>query len=64
MEILDFKRTYFLPMESLVQILQRNAMIPHDDIARLLDLSVGQVEKRIAELEKEGIILGYQAIIK
>lgn len=50
-------------MEALVALLQQNALMPREDIARMLDLSVEQVEAEIARLEHEGIILGYQAII-
>jgi DNA-binding Lrp family transcriptional regulator len=38
-------------------------MVPHADIAQLLDLPLEQVKRHIAELEREGIILGYQAIV-
>ena len=37
--------------------------MPREDIARLLDRSVEEVEAEIARLEKEGVILGYQAIV-
>ena len=50
-------------MDALIRLLQRDAMIPRADLARLLDLPLEQVEARIAELENEGVILGYQAII-
>jgi len=50
-------------MEALIDLLQKNALTPREDIARMLDLTVEQVEAEIARLEHEGIILGYQAII-
>ncbi|MBN8710918.1 MAG: AsnC family transcriptional regulator [Verrucomicrobia bacterium 61-8] len=50
-------------MQALIDILQKNALTPREDIARMLDLSVEQVQAEIARLEKEGIILGYQAIV-
>lgn len=50
-------------MEALIDLLQQNAMMPREDIARLLDLTVDQVEAEIARLEKEKVILGYQAIV-
>ncbi|GAB4171322.1 MAG: Lrp/AsnC family transcriptional regulator [Terrimicrobiaceae bacterium] len=50
-------------MEALVDLLERNALIPRADLARLLDLSVEEVEEKIARLETDGIILGYHAII-
>jgi len=50
-------------MQSLVEILERNALTPREDIARMLDLPLEEVERKIAQLEAEGIILGYQAIV-
>ncbi len=50
-------------MEALIDLLQQNALTPREDIARMLDMTVEQVEAEIARLEHEGIILGYQAII-
>ena len=50
-------------MEALIDLLQKNALTPREDIARMLDMTVEQVEAAIAQLEHEGIILGYQAII-
>jgi len=50
-------------MEALIDLLQKNALTPREDIARMLDLTVEQVEAEIARLEHEGVILGYQAII-
>jgi DNA-binding Lrp family transcriptional regulator len=52
-----------LPMKALVEILERNALMPRADIARMLDMSVEDVEKEITRLEQEGIILGYQAVV-
>lgn len=50
-------------MDDLIRILQKNALTPREDIARQLDLSVEEVEQKIADLEKAGVILGYQAIV-
>jgi DNA-binding Lrp family transcriptional regulator len=50
-------------MEALIDLLQKNALIPREDIARLLDLTTDQVEQEISRLEREGVILGYQTII-
>lgn len=50
-------------MEALIDLLQKNALTPREDIARMLDMTVDQVEAAIARLEHEGIILGYQTII-
>ncbi len=50
-------------MQALIDLLQKNALMPRADIARMLDMTVEQVEAEIARLEHEGIILGYQAIV-
>ncbi len=52
-----------LMQASLVEILERNALTPRGDLARMLNMSVDDVDREIARLEAEGIILGYQAII-
>lgn len=50
-------------MDALIELLQKDALMPREDIARLLDLSVEEVEAKIARLEGDGVILGYQAIV-
>jgi DNA-binding Lrp family transcriptional regulator len=50
-------------MEALIELLQKNALIPREDIARQLELTTEQVEQEISRLEREGVILGYHTII-
>ena len=50
-------------MEPLLKLLKTNAHAPVEDLAKELNLSEGDVKKRIARYEKDGVILGYQAII-
>ena len=50
-------------MEELLKILQANAIESRENIARMLNVSVAEVNKRIADYEKSGIIRGYQAIL-
>jgi DNA-binding Lrp family transcriptional regulator len=50
-------------MDPILQILRRNANQPREEIARMLDLSTEQVNQKIEEYEKAGVILGYQAVI-
>lgn len=50
-------------MDEILRILQNNARESIEDIARMVDLPVEEVEARIATYEKNGIIRGYQAII-
>ncbi|MFZ4484760.1 MAG: Lrp/AsnC family transcriptional regulator, partial [Chthoniobacterales bacterium] len=50
-------------METLLRLLQQDANVSREDLARQLNLSVEEVNARIAELEKDGVIRGYQAIV-
>ena len=50
-------------MDSLLQLLKTDAHTPPEDLAKELNLSVAEVQARIAKFEEEGVILGYQAII-
>ena len=50
-------------MDELLKILQANATESRENIARMLNVSVAEVNKRIADYEKSGIIRGYQAIL-
>jgi DNA-binding Lrp family transcriptional regulator len=50
-------------MDALLTLLQRDAHTPPEDLARELNLSVPEVNARIAKFEQEGVILGYQAIL-
>jgi DNA-binding Lrp family transcriptional regulator len=50
-------------METLLRLLQQDANTSREDLARLLNLSVEETNARIAALEREGVIRGYQAIV-
>ncbi len=50
-------------MEALLKMLQTRALAPRQDLADELGLSVEEVNAKIARLESEGVILGYQAVI-
>jgi DNA-binding Lrp family transcriptional regulator len=50
-------------MDELLKILQTNALLSHEDLARMLDLPAAEVNARIADYEKRGVIRGYQAIL-
>lgn len=50
-------------MDELLKLLQSNALESHENLARMLGLSVAEVNQRIADYEKNGIIRGYQAIL-
>lgn len=47
----------------LVELLLENARYSTDDLARQLDADPDAVESMLAELEDDGILLGYQAVI-
>jgi DNA-binding Lrp family transcriptional regulator len=50
-------------MDELLKILEGNALESRETIARMLNLPLAEVDKRIAEYEKRGVIRGYQAIL-
>lgn len=50
-------------MDELLKILQTNALEPREAIARMLALPAAEVNRRIADYEKRGVIRGYQAIL-
>src|SRR5581483_2150329 len=50
-------------MDELLKILQDNALESRENISRMLDLPATEVNQRIADYEKCGVIRGYQAIL-
>ena len=50
-------------MDELLQILQTNALESRENIARMLGVPAEEVNRRVAEYEKSGVIRGYQAIL-
>jgi DNA-binding Lrp family transcriptional regulator len=50
-------------MDELLKILQANALEKREDIARMLGLPPAEVNTRIADYERLGVIRGYQAIL-
>lgn len=50
-------------MDELLKILQTNALESHENIARMLNVPVDEVRRRIGEYEKSGVIRGYEAIL-
>jgi len=50
-------------MDELLKILQANATESHENIAKMLNISIAEVNQRIAKYEKDGVIRGYQAIL-
>ncbi|MBV8813650.1 MAG: Lrp/AsnC family transcriptional regulator [Verrucomicrobia bacterium] len=50
-------------MDPLLELLQQNSNLSISDLSRLLGLPIAEIEQRIAEYEKNGVILAYQAVI-
>jgi DNA-binding Lrp family transcriptional regulator len=50
-------------MDAIIDLLQKNALMPRDEMGKLLNMTTAEVESAIAQLEEEGVILGYQPII-
>lgn len=50
-------------MDELLKILKNNAHESAESIGKQLDMSVDDVQAKIAEYEEKGIIRGYQAIV-
>lgn len=50
-------------MEPLLRLLQQDAVASREDLARQLNLPLEEVNRRISEMEKSGVIRGYQAIV-
>ena len=50
-------------MDEILEILEKDARIPAEDIARMLKKKTQSVKDAIKKYEKEGIILKYKAIV-
>jgi DNA-binding Lrp family transcriptional regulator len=50
-------------MDPLIQLLRQNARTPISDLARELNLTESAVTERLAALEADGVVLGYQAVV-
>jgi DNA-binding Lrp family transcriptional regulator len=50
-------------MDELLKILQANALESRENIARMLGVPAAEVDRRIEDYEKQGVIRGYQAIL-
>lgn len=50
-------------MDKLLQLLERDALLTPEKLGQMLGLKTDQVKARIQKYEKEGVILGYKAVI-
>ncbi len=49
--------------DPLLRALHKNALMPRDQLAAELSMSIDEVNARISNMERSGVILGYQAVI-
>lgn len=49
--------------DELISLLRRNARTSTEDLAKELNASEAEVAAALKELEEEGVVLGYQAIV-
>jgi len=49
--------------EDLLALLRRNCRTSNEDLAKELNAAEADVEAAIKELEEEGVLLGYQAVV-
>lgn len=50
-------------MEALLRLLQQDCTTPREELAQMLRLSLDELNQHIAQLEADGVIRGYQAIV-
>ena len=49
--------------DDLISLLRKNARASTEDLARELNVDEERVAEEIAQLEREGVVMGYQAIV-
>lgn len=49
--------------DDLISLLRKNARASTEDLARELNVDEERVVEEIAQLEREGVVMGYQAIV-
>ena len=47
----------------ILKLLARNARFTSEEIATMLDITTAEVESNIKELEKDGLLKGYKAVV-
>ncbi len=50
-------------MDPLLKLLEEHALHSHEQLAKMLNLSVEEVQRRIKAYEDDKVILGYKAVI-
>lgn len=50
-------------MDTILKLLKQNARLSYEELSSMTGLSVPEVEQKIKNYEKKGIIMGYSAIL-
>ncbi|MBP5605684.1 MAG: Lrp/AsnC family transcriptional regulator [Ruminiclostridium sp.] len=50
-------------MNRLVELLRKNSRLTNDELAVMLGKTPAEIEKEITDLENEGLVIGYSAVI-
>ncbi len=50
-------------MNKLVELLRKNARLTNDELAVMLGKTPAEIEKEITDLENQGLVIGYSAVI-
>jgi len=50
-------------MEALIRLLQKDPLLPREEMGRLLNLSKEEVEAQIEALRADGVIIGFTTVI-
>jgi len=49
--------------KDILDLLKKDARLSPEEMAEMLDAKPEEIEKRIARLESDGVIIGYQAVV-
>ena len=52
-----------MTMNKLVELLRKNSRLTNEELAVMLGKTPGEIEKEITNLENEGLVIGYSAVI-
>jgi DNA-binding Lrp family transcriptional regulator len=50
-------------MDHLLELLQQNSKLSLSELSKLLGLPIPEIQQKIADYEKNGVILAYQAVV-
>ncbi|MDD5730407.1 MAG: Lrp/AsnC family transcriptional regulator [Candidatus Omnitrophica bacterium] len=50
-------------MDEILEILEKDARVSPEEIGKMLKKKPGEIKKAVTKYEKEGVILGYKAVI-